>query len=320
MSLIIFMIYAIQRGLATLAKSGLAVEGMSDALGIYFTTMSIVVLIGGYILDNVRSRPLILGCTIAGVLGILGLSYTPWAFGLVFGACAAIFKLIPFTSPLKIKDGNDALRIAPQASAKNFGSVAFMLFLGSALIYLGWDLASAIMAVAFGLIGIFAFYTAPNDKIEGWKPTIFIQLAKSVKFWLFMIYMFFMCGWYYIAIMQYFPAIKGLGFGKMEVLYILSIAYIIAGGLRWVWGWISTAPYAKETLMVIGTLGLGLCTQITHLYPIISLGVFAVVSSIHTPIYWAYAKEHWGKKYLGTVVALGFFFMYLGAGVMYGKW
>lgn len=319
LSLSIFGVYAIQRGFATFAKApDFGIPHMLNALGIYFTVMSLVVLIGGYLLDNYSSRKVILIATILGVIGLLTLPYTPWAFGLVFGSAAALFKIAPFSSPLKLFNGNDSLRIAPQASAKNFGGAAFVLFLGTFLISLGWNITSVILAGLFGIVGIACYLLLPDDKIEGWKFDIFLKLAKDWRFWQFSVYMFFMAGWYYIAIYGFYPALIDAGFLKSSVLQILAISYILAGTLRFVWGYLG--QFYRLPIMWIGVAGMAFCFYLTKTMPIFSLFLFSVFSAIHTPNYWAYAKETWGPKYISTIVSLGFFFMYLGAGVMYGEW
>jgi hypothetical protein len=65
---------------------------------------------------------------------------------------------------------------------------------------------------------------------------------------------------------------------------------------------------------------MAVCIPLMETQPVISLGIFTFMSAIHTPNYWAYCKETFGAKYISTVVSLGFFFMYLGAGVFYGTW
>jgi len=325
LSLSIFGVYAIQRGFATLAKAAdFPIPHMKEALAIYFTVMSLAVLIGGYLLDNRPTKEVYIYATFLGVLGIILVPYTPWGFGLLFGAAAAMLKLAPYSSPMKLFDSNEAMRIAPQSAAKNVGGAAFILFLGAALATLGWVPTTLVLACFFLAVGVATYWMLPDDRIKGWKWDIFKQLATQVKFWAVAVYFFIMCGVYYVAIYGFYPAIKGAGYGTSTTLTILAVSFLCAGALRFFVAWLGSQEIKgikiRLPLMWIGTAGMAVCIPLTKLYPLLSLSLFTFMSAIHTPNYWAYCKEQWGPKYISTVVALGFFFMYLGAGVMYGKW
>ena len=319
LALSIFGVYAIQRGFATFAKSAdFVIPHMKDALGIYFTVMSIVVLIGGYLLDNYKSKNLFL---IAGGLGAAGLilvPYTPWAFGLLFGSAAALLKLGPYSAPMKLYNENESFKICPQAAAKNLGGAAFILFLGGFLTTLGWIPTSVLLAGFFLTSCVLSYLMLPDDKIEGWKWDQFIELSKSLKFWFLMLYFFIMCGVYYVAIYNLYPALTSYGIAKGTALTILAISYIICGALRWPAAWIGNRY--RVTSMWVGTAGMALAIPLLNFNAIAGLILFTLSSAVHTPNYWAYVKEQWGPKYIATIVGLGFFFMYLGAGVMYGQW
>ena len=326
LALSIFGVYAIQRGFATFAKaSDFTIPHMTDGLSIFFTVMSLAVLFGGYFLDNYNSRKVMLFATILGVLGIILVPYTPIGFGLLFGTAAAFIKLAPYSSPMKLFNKNEAVRIAPQSAAKNVGGAAFILFLGAFLMSLGWNVTSLLLAGFFLTVGLVTYYMLPDDKIEGWKWDIFTQLAKDWKFWMMAVYFFIMCGVYYIAITGYYPALTGgAGFAKGTALTTIAVSYLFAGALRFIVAWLGDQEIKgyklRLPLMWIGTAGMAVCIPLSRIQPILSLVIFTFMSAIHTPNYWAYCKEQWGPKYISTVVALGFFFMYLGAGVMYGKW
>jgi MFS family permease len=326
LALSIFGVYAIQRGFATFAKAaGFGITHMKDALGIYFTVMSIAVLVGGYFLDNFNSRKIMLFATFIGVIGILLVPYSPLGFGLLFGTAAAFIKLAPYSSPMKLFNKNEALKISPQASAKNLGGAAFILFLGGVLVNLGWDVASVVLAGFFLIVGLLSYTMLPDDKIEGWRWDIFSGLAVDYRFWMISIYFFLMCGFYYIAIYGFYPAlIHVAAFSKASTLVILAVSFIIAGCLRWPVAWLGDQYIGNVKLRLpllwVGTAGMAASIPLTKVYPMWSLALFTFMSAIHTPNYWAYCKEIWGAKYIATVVSLGFFFMYLGAGVMYGVW
>jgi MFS family permease len=326
LSLSIFGIYAIQRGFATLAKaSDFPIPHMKEALAIYFTVMSLAVLIGGFLLDNRNTKEIYILATGLGVIGILLVPHTPWGFGVLFGASAAILKLAPYSSPMKLFDKKEALRIAPQSAAKNIGGAVFILFLGGTLEILGWDRTSIILAVFFLLTGLASYIMLPNDKVEGWKWSIFKELSHDWKFWFISLYFFIMCGVYYVAIYGFYPALKSAGYSAEESLTILAISFLFAGGLRFFVAWLGDREIwdgisFRLPLMIFGTVGMAVCIPLQSFCPVISLTIFTFMSAIHTPNYWAYCKEQWGPTYISTVLALGFFFMYLGAGVMYGAW
>jgi len=325
LSLSIFGIYAIQRGFATFAKAAdFPIPHMKEALAIYFTVMSLAVLIGGYLLDNRPTKEMYIYATCLGVLGIIMVPYSPWGFGLLFGASAAMLKLAPYSSPMKLFDKNEAMRIAPQSAAKNIGGAAFILFLGGTLSALGWISSTLILAVFFLAVGFASYSMLPDDRIQGWKWDIFKKLSVDWKFWMIALYFFIMCGVYYIAISGFYPALKGAGIDTTVALTIIAVSYLFAGALRFVVAWLGSQEIKgikiRLPLLWIGTAGMAVSIPLTQTHPLISLSLFTFMSAIHTPNYWAYCKEQWGPTYISTVVSLGFFFMYLGAGVMYGQW
>jgi len=326
LSLSIFGVDLIQRGFATFAKAkDFMIPHIGEALSIYFLVMSLGVLIGGFVCDNMNSRKVLLWATIVGALGILTVPYTPWGFGLIFGSAAAFIKIAPFSGPLKLYDTtNDAMLISPQAAAKNFGGALFTLFFATIFIGMGWIWATGILASLFILSGISTYYMMPDDKIEGWKLTIIKDLAKDFKFWAAMVYFFLMSGLYYMVIFGFYPALKDAGFDKLKTATIIAISFLICGFLRFFVAWLGNIKYNGHSirlpLMWGGTAGMASCLFLTPISPIFSLAVFTFMSAIHTPNYWAYCKEMWGPKYISTVLGLAFFFMYLGSGVMYGAW
>jgi len=331
LSLAIFGIDLIQRGLSTFAKmKDFGIPDLQNTLSMYFIVMSISVLVCGYFCDNFNSRKILLWSTIAGAIGILSLPYFSLGFILIFGAAAAFIKIAPFTAPLKLKNGNESLRIAPQAAAKNIGGALFILLLGTVLPIIGWGWSVSVLALLFLIAGISAYRVLPNDKLEGWKWSIFLELARDYKFWMVMVYFFFMNGLYYIAIKGFIPSLMESGLSKSFSISLVAISFLCAGVLRFFWGWLGTkkikkfAQYTnvdtKFPLMVIGTIGMGLCIPVTLVAPITSLILFTIMSAIHTPIYWAWCKEQWGPVYISTVLSIGFSVMYLGSGIMYGTW
>jgi hypothetical protein len=320
LSMLIFITYALQRGLASFAKTDMVVPWLQDGMGIYFTTMSLTVLLGGFILDKVSSKVVILFATGVGILGILGLIHGPWLFGIGFGIAASFVKLAPYSAPLKLFDGNDGIRISPQASAKNFGGAFFLLFFGAFLMTFTFNVIVVYLSLLFAIIGLLSYYMLPDDKIKGWNIIEIKEVIKKWKFWVLMSYFFIMCGVYYVAIMGFFPAmIKIGGYTKGETITLMAISFILAGILRWPAAWIGQKIGYWKTI-IIGTIGMIITIPLTKIDPLLAMYLFAPFSAIHTPNYWALAKDMFGKKYLGTVIGLGFVAMYIGAGFMYGKW
>lgn len=321
LSMLIFIVYMIQRGLAALAKTDMVVPWLKDGLGIYFTTASLTALLMGFVSDRVR--PLILmGLSLAvGLCGIAGLMVSPWMFGILFGVAAASFKVLSYSAPLKNKTTNvDALRIAPQASAKNFGAALFLLLVGGIIAKFGFVSFTIILSILFGGIGLWSTIAVRNHKpTKSWEWKRAVELVKKSKFWGFMIYCGVMVGLYYLTIMGFIPAMLKVGLSKATALSILGLTLVGAGLCRWPLAWLGER-IGHWKVMIGGTLGIGLSMLITPLNPILATLMFAPFASAHTPNYWTVAKKEFGSEYLGTVLGLGYVAMYLGAGVLYGKW
>lgn len=325
LSLPIFCIDIVQRGFAAFAKAAnFPIPHIQEALSVYFFVVSLGVLLFGFICDNVNARKILLLSMCVAAVGMISLPYTPWGFGLLFGGAASLIKVAPFSAPLKLLHKNEALNISPQAAAKNVAGALFTLFIAGLLTSIGWISTTLMLGIFIIICGILVFKFVPDDKIEGWKWEIFKILSKDWKFWMMAVYFFLMCGWYYIAIYGFFPALAKDGYTKGTTATIIAISFLLAGALRFFVAWLGDQKLfgykLRLPLLWIGTFGMGACIPLTPIYPLISLALFTFMSSIHTPNYWAYCKEQWGPKYIATVVSLGFFFMYLGAGIMYGQW
>jgi hypothetical protein len=130
-----------------------------------------------------------------------------------------------------------------------------------------------------------------------------------------------MSGLFYLGIKSFVPALVGLGLTTVGAGAVMAVSLLMAGALRFFFGWLDKKiSNIKLPLMIIGTLGMAACIPITATFPIFSLILFTIMSAIHTPYYWAWCKEQWGKTYISTTVSLGFVAMYLGAGILYGAW
>jgi hypothetical protein len=311
-------VYFIQRGLAAISGTDM-IPGLDQGMQIFFTTTGLAVLLCGFLLDQKPAKTLIVLASIVGSISVLGVFSSPVLFGIGFGMAAALLKLAPYTAPLKLKDGNEAVRIAPQAAAKNFGAALFILFLGGALKTLGYWTAP-ILSVVFLMVGAWAYKVVPDDRcIEGWNFKDILALAKKFNFWFFLVYCFWMVGLYYLVVKSLVPHMIADGYAKGDALLYLAIAFGIAGVLRWFWAYTGEDITGYVFPMVLGTIVLAALAY-TETHSITELVMFTIAGSAHTPNYWSYAKQEFGKEKLGTVLGLGYVAMYMGAGVLYGSW
>ena len=312
MSFFIFIVYVVQRGFATIAKSGMVPDFFPQAMSIYFTTMSVGVLAGGFLLDRFRAKDILLLACIVGSIGIILIDITPWGFGLFFGGAAAI---------IKARDtANDGMMIAPQSSAKNFGGAVFLLFLGAVIGGMSLFSVSVALGIAMLAAGVYTCNVMPDNKLVAWKIKDVIALMKLGTFWVLMIYFFLMCGIYYIAVSELYPGLTKVGgYSKEMAILILAASYILSGALRWPAAWLGNF-FGYWSVLILGLLGMGVAIPMAATEPVSATFCFAIFSALQTPNYWPLAKQTFGRQYLATVVGLGFVFMYLGAGVMYGKW
>jgi MFS family permease len=159
----------------------------------------------------------------------------------------------------------------------------------------------------------------PDVKIEGWKISIFKELAIDWKFWLMMIYFFLMSGIFYVVIALFMPALKKVGFTDVQSIYLIGMSYVVTGILRFGSAWLGD-KIGHWKLMLIGTLGMAGCYFLLPYNPVLTIWLFAPFSTMHTANYWAQCKQLWGPKYIATIIGIGYVAMYLGAGILYGKW
>lgn len=320
LSLAVFGSYAIQHGLTTLGKTNLVVPWFMEGLSIFFITLAAGMFFIGPLLDNISSRKAMVVAVILGVCGIIGLNYSPYIFGILFGLSGALIKVIPFSGPMKLINKNEAIAICPQGAAKNIGSIFFLLFLSSLLVSLGWGVSTLILAFVFGLSGLLTYLIMPDDKVEGWKWSIFLQLAKDWHFWLLMIIVGVHSAGYYWAIPQFIPAMKSYGFSTQTSIYITAGLSLIAAISRWPNAWLGQKFGYQNMLIACGILQPLIVWFILPLHPIVATAIFQPIGAIPTVNYWPLYKERWGAEYVSTVSCLGFIFMYLFTGLTLGKW
>jgi len=321
MFLSVFVMYAVQRGFVVFSKSGMMPDFFGQSLQIFFVTVALSVLLLGPLLDNMDSKFILLGSLLLGILGIMFAPINPWLYGITFGIAMGAVKLIPFSTPLRIEMyDTSALRIAFQASAKNFGGAFFILFLGIILKEFGLERACWLLSVCLTIVFVICLIKlSPIDKVDGWKWLVFKEVAKKKIFWGLMIYFFLMSGIYWLAAKSLYPALTNSGLDSKTALLHIGISFIFAGLFRWI------TAYAGDQLnrfamMITGTIGMWFCYLGMMKFPLACLYAFAWFSAIHTPNYWAMVREEFKPEYINTVMALAYVSMYLGAGVMYGKW
>jgi|WetSurSiteA1Bulk_404760.scaffolds.fasta_scaffold00566_2 hypothetical protein len=321
LSLIIFCLESWQRGLVTLSKSPMLPIFFTSATSMYFIVVASSIFVMGLVLDNTNAKKSILVGIVLGMLGIILTPYTIYGYGLIFGISASLMKLIPFSSPLKISSGKyDGLLVAPQASAKNFGGAFGLLVLVIIMKSFGLLSTSIFIAIIFGISGFAAYFLMPDIKVEGWKISIFKELAVDWKFWLMMVYFFFMSGIFYLTIASFIPALKRIEhFSDGQAAFMIGISYIATGIFRFGAAWLGD-KIGHLVLMLTGTLGMIYCYFLLKYDPFWAVWIFSIFSTMHTANYWAQCKQLWGPKYIATILGLGYVAMYIGAGVLYGKW
>jgi hypothetical protein len=95
------------------------------------------------------------------------------------------------------------------------------------------------------------------------------------------------------------------------------VGFMGAAG-RFLWGYIGDVWHRGWTLF-IAIIGEIVGALLVFINPLLSLWVFSFFTAAATPVYWPIAGR-WGKEYTATVGALGYIAMYLGAGMLAGKW
>ena len=318
---IVMILYMIQRGFAALSKTGVDGLDLSAGLSIYFYVVAIAALVFGFLADRIKPWLLMYLMGLCGTIGLLGVS-DPWVFGLGCGMAGAAVKILPFSIPLKNKDSKvEALRIAPQASAKNIGAGLFSALLGGAI---GAAISAVefvfIMAGAFAGLTLWAFYTTRNHrmKLMKWNVGETLSLLKDWKWWVF-------TAWYTVAgVFLYYimrsiiPGFMSLGMTKAQAASLFGSISIAACVLRWGAAWLGDRIGYFKT-MLIGTVGWVITFFTLPVNPIIGTILYFASFSISTPNQWACGKKWFGDK-LGTAMGMVFVVAYIAMGFMFGQW
>jgi len=115
------------------------------------------------------------------------------------------------------------------------------------------------------------------------------------------------------------PALKTIGFSNTESIFLIGMSYVVTGILRFGSAWLGD-KIGHWKLMLTGTLGMLGCYFLLPYNPVLTIWIFTIFSTMHTANYWAQCKQLWGPKYIATILGLGYVSMYIGAGILYGKW
>lgn len=322
LSFIVFIVYMIQRGFAAISKAGYVDTDLKLGMGIFFTTVALSITAIGFLSDRVKAQYLILAATVLGTIGILGLGVTPWIFGIGMGMAAAVAKMIPFTAPLKNKTTNvDALRISPQAAAKNIGGSLFFFILAAVIKTAGFDSFTALIAPAFAAIGTWAYFSVKNHdvKLMKWNKDAVISTLKN-KLW------YVWGAWYVAASVAIYtmypkliPQMLSMGATKSEALYLFGTIGLCAAFFRWGFAWLGDLfGHFRMLLISLATM---ICTIILlPVTPYVAIPLFFLAKQINTPNMWATAKSWFTKENLGTAAGMAMIISYIIIGFMFGKW
>ena len=309
--------YAFQRGLVLFSKIPGVPGNLLPGLKIYYAIVALSALLIGILCDQINTRKLVLIFTVIGCLGILALPWSAWGFGVLFGTSAALFKLGPYSGPLKTIKERMSWNITPQVAAKSIGSVAFALLLGTLLVQLSWTWAMIILLAFYLGAGVLGYLVMPEDKIEGWKLGQLKTWMKDWKTWLFMGHQGTINIIHQLYLVGSLPALLAVGYSKTEALLIVGVILgLYEVVIRFGTGWFADrTPYWPFMLAypIVGTIGLLTLTTA----PIIGMLLISTVGAMQTGTYWPLAKKIVGPVYLGTFLGIGLVIQYAVTAILF---
>ena len=318
----VFVVYMIQRGFAAISKAGYVDSDLGLGMGIFFTTVAVAITAIGFLSDRIKAHYLVLGATILGTLGIIGLTFNPWLFGIGMGIAAAIAKMVPFTIPLKNKTTSiDALRISPQAAAKNFGGSLFFFLLAAVIKTAGFSLFTAIIAPAFAAMGMWAYFSVRNHNIKlmKWKKDVVLKILKN-KYW------YLWGAWYasatvaiYTMYPKLIPQMISMGASKVDALYLFGIIGLAASVFRLLFAWLGD-KFGHFKMMIISLVTMIFTIIFLPTFPYFVIPMFYLAKQINTPNMWVTAKKWFTKENIGTAAGMAMIISYIIVGFMFGKW
>jgi hypothetical protein len=316
-SLIVMLLYAIQRGVGVMAKSGELEMDLALGLWWYFNSAALVVVFIGVFLDRIRTRMCLRVAAFAGFLSMAFMYYNhPIWFGVFFGIASCFFKLLVFTNPLK--HGYSPYWIVPQAISKNVGAAIFLLVAAGLFVASRIGLLLVFIGGFFLLIMIFAPRFVEDNRIETWDFKYVKKMSKRLDFWILMSYFFLMGGTWWVVLSNFYPDMKAAGYSSSVTLYALVGFNLLSGLLRFPASWLGQRFGYNNVIWVALVLTFGVIL-VQGFFPLTMIFLFAIISSVHTPNYWPQIAETWDRRYMNTLAGVSYVFIYLGSGVLF-KW
>lgn len=315
--------YMIQRGFAAIAKAGMVDVDITSGMGFYFTATALAALLIGFLSDRIKPHWLVAIGGVTGTLGILSLGIvSPLIFGIGMGIAAAVSKMIPFLAPLKNKTTKiEALRIAPQAAAKNLGAAAF-IFLFAALIKVsGFSTFTSVIAPLFAAMSGWAYFAIRkhNIKLTKWNISGLKNVVKNKLFYVYGVW-FASCTWLiYTIYPKMYGAFKSLDWSRSESLMMIGILGLCSIPLRWLWA--SIGDFTKNYIPMFVAIAVYVPTLfLMDIYPLVIIPIFFLAMSMVTPNMWATSKKWFTKEDFGTAMGIIMIFSYIIVGLTFGKW
>ena len=311
----------IQRGFLAVSLSGFTTDNLTAAMSAFFIVQALAVLAIGLLADRIKSSYLILLGGIAGTFGIIEIAY-PWMFGLGFGIAAAVTKMIPFSSVLKARDGNDAMHIAPQAIAKTVGKAAFTAGLAATLGHIAFHSYVGAVAPFWMVISLWAYAYVRQYEIElvKWDWASIKGVLANYKWYVYTLIYVIVTLAYYWVIPHVIPSLMNTGMSKKEAAYLFATGMMILAPLRFGFAWLADKTRYYGTMFIAMAVTYVGLVWFIPVAPVLGTWLFMAASKASTPTYWPMLKQWTDKKYIGTAMGMCLIIAYLATGYLIGKW
>jgi len=319
----VVMTYMIQRGFAAISKAGVEGVDITAGMGYYFTATAFAALAIGFLSDHIKAHWLAGLAGITGAIGILALDYSALVFGIGMGIAAAVSKMVPFITPLKVKTTTiEALRLAPQAAAKNIGAAAFIFLFAALIKTAGFSLFQVIIAPLFAAVSLIAanMLAQQNVPVIKWDVSRLKSIVTNKMFYLYGVW-FMACTWLiYNIYPKMYGAFKAADMSRSESLMLIGILGLCSIPLRWVWAYLG--DLTKNHIPMFVALGAYIATYfaIGQFNPLFIVPAFFLAMSMVTQNMWPTAKKWFNVKDLGTAMGMIMIITYLFVGLTFGKW
>jgi len=319
----VVMTYMIQRGFAAISKAGVEGVDITSGMGIYFTATAFSALAIGFLSDRIKAHWLVGLAGVTGAIGILALEYSALVFGIGMGIAAAVSKMVPFLAPLKAKTTNiEALRLAPQAAAKNIGAAAFIFLFAALIKTAGFSLFSAIVAPLFAAVSLIAMNVMAKHAVSvvKWDLSRLKSIFSNSKFYAYGAW-FAACTWLiYNIYPKMYGAFKAASMSRSESLMMIGILGLCSIPMRWVWAYIGDKTNNVMPMFAAFGTYIVMYFAIARFNPMIVVPIFFLAMSMVTQNMWPTAKKWFTKDDLGTAMGIIMIITYLIVGLTFGKW